>query len=241
MCMTDIEKILWGTFGALIVTLVGAAIIGTIKLLAGKQADRTLLTGHLDISAGIDMLSTIGCAGLILTITCKSKRPAKIKEAYISLIVGPDIVKSFEKGFNFPFGQGSNQDLPATKCIVKLIPISKPSNKDGYVLERDDVCKFVLPIQIPILPLPEFAKSPSEDVSICVKYINDDEIILMKGLEIQEAIRGLIDMCGNLPMNLKVPLSVALKVSTTTLPDSSGIVGRTNPNPILFHGRKASK
>lgn len=237
--MTDTGEILWGAVSTLLVALVGAAIIGITKLLAGKQADRTLLTGHLDISAGIDMLNVIGCAGLILTITCKSKRPAKIKEAYISLIAGPKIIKSFERGFNFPFGQGSNPDLPSPKLIVKLIPISKPTNKDGFVLERDDICKFILPIQIPILP--EFAKAPSEDVSICVKYINDDEIILMRGLEIQGAIRGLIDMHGNLPMNLKVPLSVALQVSTTTLPDSSGIVGRTNPNPILFHGRKASK
>ena len=99
--MTDTEKILWGAVSTLLVALVGAAIIGITKLLAGMREDRTLLTGHLDISAGIDMLSNIGCAGLILTITCKSKRPAKIKEAYISLIVGPDIVKSFEKGFNF--------------------------------------------------------------------------------------------------------------------------------------------
>jgi len=239
ICMTDAEKVLWGAIGALLVALVGAAIIGVIKLLAGKRLDRILLTGHLNVSAGIDILSTIGCAGLILTITCKSKRPAKIKEAYISLIVGPNIIESFEKGFNFPFGQGSNPDLPAAKCIVKLIPISEPSNKDGYVLERDDVCRFILPIQIPILP--EFAKAPSEDVSICVKYINDDEIIVMKGLEVQEAIRGLIDMHGNLPMNLKIPLSIALTVSTKTPPDSSSLVGKTNPNPIEFHGRNEGK
>jgi len=237
--MTDAEKVLWGAIGALLVALVGAAIIGVTKLLSGKRLDRILLTGHLNVSAGIDILSTIGCAGLILTITCKSKRAAKIKESYISLVVGPEIVESFEKGFNFPFGQGSSLDLPAPKLIVKLIPISKPSNKDGYVLERDDVCRFILPIQLPCLHI--FTKAPSEDVSICVKYINDDETILMKGLEVQKTIRDLINFHGNLPMNLKVPLSIELTTSTTTLPDFSGIIGKTNPNPIEFHGRNEGK
>ncbi len=230
--MTEVKKLIWGAIGSLLVVLIGAAISWLIKWLVRKLSDRISLKGNLKISADINILNAIGCAGLILTITCKSKRPAKIKESYISLVVGSEIVESFEKGFNFSFGQDSSLDLPAPKLIVKLIPISKPSNEDGYVLERDDICRFILPIQLPCLHI--FTKAPSEDVSICVKYINDDETILMKGLEVQETIHDLINVHGNLPMNIKVPLSIKLLTSTTTLPDSSGIIGKINPNPIEF-------
>lgn len=219
---------------AIFTTIAGiflAAIYGTINLLLKRKMDKLSLKGKLEATGDIETLNTIGCAGLKLTVTCKGTRSAKIKGASLSFIAGHEFIDSFQKGFGVPLGDGS-RDLPCSKCIVKLISLSKPTNNEGYILERDDVCNFFLPIQIPFLK--KINELPSEDVSICIQYYNGDEEILLKGLHIQDSIRCLFELFSNVPMNLRKPLSISLSVSTTTPPDCSKILGKTNPRPIKF-------
>jgi len=228
--MTETEKIIWGTIAGLISSLVLATIIWFAK----KRSDQISLKGSLVATADINILNTIGCAGLILTVMCKSKRVAKIKESYISLITDKEMIESFDKAFSFSFGPGYNPALPAPKLIVGLIPLSKPSNYGAYILERDDVCKFMLPIER-LLDL--LIEAPSENVSLCVKDLNGDEFVLMKGFELQKHIHTLNEIHGNIPRNLKVPLSIRLVTSTTSPSDASGMIGKTNPNPLDFKSR----
>lgn len=226
--MTDVEIIVWGTLA----TLLGTLVVAVITWLIRKRSDQVLLKGNMIATADINIMNAIGCAGLVLTVVSKSKRVAKIAESYISLIADHEIIESLAKGFNFPFGQGFSPDLPSPMLIVKLIPLSKSTINGACVLERDDVCKFFLPILLPFIN--KFTNAPSEDVTICVKCLNGDEIVLMKGLEVQERIRDLIQIHGGLPGNLKVGLTVNLRTSTTTPPDSSGLIGKVNPNRIEF-------
>jgi hypothetical protein len=231
--MNDAEKVIWTAFGALMVALVGGAIRYLTKHLADRRADRVVLDSKLNISVGTNTIQRIGCPGILLSITCKSKRPAKIKSAHFSVSLTPEDLASFETGFQSPFGQSRNAALPPPRLQIPLFPASKPTNENGFILERDDVASFFFPIAVPVLPL--FLKAPSEDVQVAATFFDGSNQVLGQGLLVQEMLRDVLEASGSLPMQLKVPMSMNITVSAEKLPDTGAIIGKLNPKAIRFH------
>src|SRR5262245_37125205 len=105
------------------------------------------LDGKLDSAGDLELLQTIGCPGMRLTVICRSTRPAKIQSAHL-YVEGVDMMGGLQSGFGSDFGytplEGSTQTL-----VVDLIPLSPPNSPEGYVLNRDDVCRFFYPLPMP--------------------------------------------------------------------------------------------
>jgi hypothetical protein len=224
--MTDGEKIVWGAAA----TLVVGGIIAFVKLLRTWGDDRVDLKADLWVASDVEFIDRIGCAGLLLSIVCRSKRPAKINEAFIS-VRGFNPMAAMQAGFQDNFGYtpspaGHEHD---DSFLVYFVPFSKPTSAEGYVLERDDVCKFALPIQVPALP--KFIEAQPADVRIVVTFFDGTEREVMWGEQVQSEIKSLIDMWGNAAQCLKVRLRFAVRVLSSTLP-TPGPVGKVNPQPI---------
>ena len=150
------------------------------KYFAEKGLDRVVVGSDLSISADIDTIHRIGCPGIMLTVVCKGKRAAKLAKTEFSVSLTKDDLAAFERGFQFPLGQSDNPTLPVARLYIQLIPLSKPTNDDGFVLERDDVTRFHFPIAVP--PLPIFLRAPSEDVQVTATFFDGSSQILQKGL-----------------------------------------------------------
>ncbi|MGB2998821.1 MAG: hypothetical protein WBC59_09335, partial [Phycisphaerae bacterium] len=191
--MTEGYKIFWGAVGALVVAVIIAIIYGVSKLISTRRSERIVLSASLSITGDINIINAIGCAGLLLAVVCKSKRPAKIKDAYVS-VKGRDLLAAFQKGFGSSFGLVPVPEAPPPRMLVYLVPISRPSVPEGFVLQRDDVCRFVLPIQVP--GLPKFVTAKPEDVAVEVTFFDSSKQVLLRGKEVQEPIRGLIQTWG---------------------------------------------
>ena len=119
-----------------------------------------------------------------LTITCRSSRRAKIQSAHL-YIEGVDLMAGLQAGFGSDFGytplEGSTQTL-----VVNLIRLSPPNSPEGYVLERDDVCRFFYPLPMPPTILALRAKP--EQVWIEVRFFDDTEQTLLTGREVQDVL-----------------------------------------------------
>ena len=234
--MSDTEKIIWGAVGALIVALVAGVIRYIVMHYADRRTDRVLLDSQLNMSMGMEFIQRIGCPGILLSITCKSKRPAKIQNVHFSVSLMPEDLASFETGMQFSFGQSNNESLPPPRLQILLFPASKPTNENGFILERDDVAHFFFPIAVPVLPL--FLKAPSENVQVTATYFDGSVEILKQGLLVQEMLRDLLEASGSFPMQLKVPMSMNITVSTEKIPDTGAMIGKTNPKTICFDKSK---
>ncbi len=230
--MDDTEKLIWGCTGALIVALVGAVVRYISKYYTEKRLDRVVVIGDLSISGDIDMIHRVGCPGIVLSIVCKGKRVAKIAKAEFSVSLTKNDLAAFERGFQFPLGQSVNQALPVARLSIQLIPLSKPTNDDGFVLERDDVAKFLFPIAVP--PLPVFLNAPSEDVQVTATFFDGSSQVLQKGLHVQRLLRDVIEAYSTLPMQMTSELTMSVTISTEQLPDLGNKIGTLNSNPISF-------
>ncbi len=228
--MDNTQKIMWVAIGGL-VTLFLAAIRYLFKYFAEKRLDRVVLDSDLSISADIDTIHRIGCPGIMLTVVCKSKRAAKLAKTEFSVSVTKDDLAAVERGFQFSFDQSDNPALPA-RLHIPLIPLSKLTNDDGFVLERDDVARFHFPIAVP--PLPIFLRAPSEDVQVTATFFDGSSQVLQKGLSVQKMLRDVVDAYSSLPMRLNSQLEMSITVSTDRLSDTGNLIGTLNPNAIDF-------
>ncbi len=230
--MDDTEKLILSCIGALVVVLVGAMICYVFKHIAEKRLDQVILRSKLSISGDIDTIHRIGCPGIMLTVKCEGKRAAKLAKTEFSVSLTKDDLAAFEHGFQFPLGQSDNPALPAARLHIQLIPLSNPTNDDGFVLERDDVARFHFPIAVP--PLPIFLRAPSEDVQVTAIFFDGSSQILQNGLRVQEMLREAIDVYSSLPMQLKSQLTMSVTVSAERLPDAGNMIGTLNPNDVTF-------
>lgn len=228
--MSDAEKLIWGAA----CTLVVAAVCYVAKRIVEKRADRVVLDSGLSICVNAETIERVGCPGMLLSITCRSNRPAKLKGADLSVVLTKDDLATFERGFQSSLGQSSNEELPPPRLHVPLLPISSRTNASGLVLERDDVATFLFPIATAALPL--FLKAPSEEVQATALFSDGSRRILERGLSIQTMLQDVVAACGSLPMQLKVPMEMNVTVSANGVPDIGQMIGRTNSEAISFVG-----
>jgi len=230
--VTDFEKIAWTAATSLAVVLVTTLIVGIVRAIARRRKDALSLKAELAVVGDLDVLATIGCPGLVLWLSCLGARPAKIKGAALCL-VGDDLLAAFQKGFGTDFGYRpppSGADRKQT-LVIGLLPLSPTNVLHGYVIERDEVCKFMLPLFTP--GLLRFAQAPSEDVSVRIQFLDGHEQTVLRGLSVQSQIDALIRVYGSGHYQLRpgVTLPISIRAVSAAPPDPSA-VGRINPNPV---------
>lgn len=216
-----------------VLTVVIAAVaIGIPAYFRRRNDESVSVDATLSQEGGLELVNTIGCAGLVLTVIGKSKRSARISGACLCL-KGFDALPAFQKAFGTDFGYRS---VPSSEpvFVIELIPLSQPNSGKGWVLERDEVCRFFLPICCPALP--NSIDAPSESVTIKVAFQDGSEHVVLQGMTIQSQVKGLIEVWGQAVQSLKVPLNVRVETITGAPPDIS-IIGTTNPNPLRFSNR----
>lgn len=194
-------------------------------------ADESLrLEGKLDMASDLELLNAIGCPGMRFSVINRGSRPAKIQSAHL-LIDGVDVMGGLQQGFGGGFAytplEGSTQTMD-----ISLIPLSRPNAQEGYVLNRDDVVRFFYPLPMPSTMLALQAKP--EDLSIAVKFFDDSEQVLLTGQPIKDVLESVFNFYRSRPSHLNVPITVAVRVKSTTppSPETAGLIGKVNQNYI---------
>jgi len=223
------DELIWTALTACVTSAVG----GCVGYWFGRAQERIRIEGTLGPAADLDFIEKIGCSGLMLTVSNKSKRHAKIRDAYL-IARGVNLLPAMQQAFDDDFGHEPTDLGPPPSLAVKLIRFSKPNSEHGYILERDDVCTFALPIRIP--PLPQFINVLPEDVRISVKFFDETERTVLKGEIIQNQIKTLIEVWGSSVQTLKHAVEISIRASSKKLPNVSA-VGTINPNGVSVNER----
>ena len=183
------------------------------------------LEGKLDMAGDLAVLAATGCPGMRFTLICRSTRQAKIQSAQLH-IANVDVMGGMQAGFGTDFGytpmEGSKQVL-----IVDLIPMTKPHSQEGWVLNRDDVCRFFFPLPNAATTLGLRAKP--EDLSIVVTFFDDSEHTVLSGREVQQVLESVFEVYREQAGQFKGTLSFGVRVTSLT-PPKVDMIGKTNPN-----------
>lgn len=190
-----------------------------------SEPDDVQIEGRARISGDT---ATVGCPYLTLTVICRSKRPAKIRKAVLSL-TDHGIIAALEAGFdenlNYEPLPGSAEELS-----VELFPMQKPNTPEGFVLERDDTARFLLPALAAPLGL-FMLRSPSA-MSLKVEFFDESRQLVVDGETLKGHLDGLINITKQTKCEPNFP-TVTMSVSVMSLtPPGAGPVGKVNPNPI---------
>jgi len=224
-----------------VATLIGTGIVASVAWIVRRRGDVVRLSGTLASGPALPFVESVGCPCLTLTVTNRVKRVAKIKAATLSLR-NADVVEDFQEGFGDGLGLTSRLDKrkPLATLGIGLLPITKPTSPQGWNLERDDICQFILPLLTSGLGL--FHASPSQDLSVKVEFFDDSEYEVLRGDEILQAIRLFVEMYRDHPyqLNANITIPISLRVRSTALPDPS-LIGTTNPRAIVMQPRPNDK
>jgi hypothetical protein len=151
--------------------------------------DRIKLKASSGIASDLRVVEQIGCIGCIFTVKNGGKRPVKIKEAWVAR-KDPESLAAFEYGFDSPLVVWSNGEPPSAKVIYPLLQLPEPGN--GFTrVERGDAVRFILPVQTHHID--RFSEVKSEDVTMGVTLVDDTEIVLLQGLQLQNTLRDLVN------------------------------------------------
>jgi hypothetical protein len=177
--------------------LVGAAPDRSVA----EPNDPVVLTAILAVNQSVELVQKIGCPCLELTIHCRSKRPAKVAGAALH-VRGLHVLAAFQDAFSTKFGwEGGDSDfLDQPSYYAGFLPGSKPDTPNGFVIEQDDVRKFLLPSHRPHLLY--FIEAPPDSVSLEITHIDGRSETLLRGVEVQEVIPTLVRMCLDMTYNL---------------------------------------
>jgi hypothetical protein len=210
-----------------------AILAEEVKLPVGGQTrpddDTVKLEGRLSIDPGL--ADDFGCPGIQVTLISRGKRPAKISGAALCVEGGP-FLPAFEKAFGGSLGAGPPPTgLEKQTLSLPLFPLFRPNAPDGIILQRDEVCRFFVPMELPVLP--PFLSADAKDVSIRARFFDDSELPVIVGDEVQGLLRSLIDAYGKRPGKLRFPLKMEVRVNALEFPDDS-MRGQLNPHPFSF-------
>jgi hypothetical protein len=199
-----------------------------------KADDDTIkLEGQLTVETAL--FDVFGCPGIRFTLVNKGKRPAKVRGAALCVEGGP-FLPAFEEAFGGAGSLGRCTPPPGlekqTLCLP-LLPMFQPNSPDGITLQRDDICRFFVPMSLPSLP--PFLSAAAEDVSIRAKFFDESELPVLAGEEVQGILQSLVDAYGKKPGNPRFSLKMEVRVRSIELPNDS-MRGQTNPHPFSFVG-----
>ncbi len=126
---------------------------------------------------------------LVATVVCKGIRSAKIK--------GVAIAATFHKIEVQPADGGPKARLRNPTVSFSLVSLAKPTNEHGFVLERDDICKFYFPAtNEAVHPL---SRLPSENLRLYATLFDESTIQLASGLPLLQCMRSLANAIPEQP------------------------------------------
>ena len=227
--MAEQEAVYLAILVPVAVAVISASIIGAWKWTVSSYEDSVKLKADLSMPGDLEIMGYIGCACIVVAVKCTGKRQAKISGAVLAL-ENVDFVPLFEQAFGASFGIVQAKAGPPPAYTIELVPLKERTVAEGFILERDDVVRFALPIRV--FAIDKFPDAPSQDVWIAVRFFDNNERILLRGLRIQHMIADLIASWGDKRQTLNVDLEFGLRHSSAVLPDTSHLVGKTNPNPL---------
>jgi hypothetical protein len=155
-------------------------------------------------------------SGLVLTVVCRSRRPAKIAKALLC-VEGHGFVKAMEEGFGASFGHTPPEGLDLETLFVRLFPLSKTQTEELHVLQRDDVCRFFLPMIIGGA-IGAALVAPAQNVLLRVVFFDGEQQSVLQGELVQGSIQSLLQVYGKKQYTLKPLLDLGISFSSTTLP-----------------------
>ncbi len=193
----------------------------------GDSADEDVnIEATLSVSGGLELIKQFGSPGVVLKIICRSKRPAKIRNASLC---------KEGRGFLAKFAQAFGTELPHSPppgpetetLFIELNKLTEQNTSEGHVLQRDDVCRFFLPLTTG--GLGAFLAPPPESVTIRTEFFDDSERVLLQGQQIQELLRSLVKTYGKRPWESKGTTRVNVRVASTEIGDFPvSAIGTTN-------------
>ena len=196
-----------------------------------QDEDFVQLEGKAEASNEISLQQQIGSPGVRVTVICRSVRAAKIQSAHL-YVEGSDFdfVRTFQSGFKPDFGfvqaKGTTQ-----KLVIELIPLSKPSSAGGFVLNRDDVCRFFYPLAAPSTPI--ILRVKPEQVLLKVTYFDESVEQIHLNQNLHDLIKSMAEIHREDWGSLKVPIHIEVIAISETMPKVDAI-GKVNSKPITF-------
>jgi hypothetical protein len=170
------------------------------------------------------------CPALKLKVACKSKRPAKIRIAVLSLL-DHGIMAALQKGFDTSLEHNPVPDLEE-EMKFEMFPTIKPSTPNGFVLQQDDVAEFELPALGICLGL--FTIRPAEKMSLKLQYFDESEHVVVDGKLLKPQLEGLLDIAKAKDWQATLPVINMYVTAHSLTPPSPHADNSINPNPVQF-------
>lgn len=193
--------------------------------------EQVSVKGSLSVGGTLKLIERIGCPGLELRVICQSRRQAKISKAYLCA-EGRGFIAALEAGYGASFDHNPPDGLETETLMQELIPLSPPDSAEGYVLNRDDVRRFFLPMCIPNVGV--FLTLPPNQISIRVEFFDQSESTLLVGAEVQGTLKSVLEAHSDREYELKVCPPMSVRCASKTLGRIGRLVGTTNPNHVSF-------
>jgi hypothetical protein len=193
------------------------------------------LEGCISFSAG---MQPFGCPYLELMVVCRSRRPAKIRQAMLCL-VSKGIMAAYQEGFGSDMGYVPVPNMDDEEMRIVLFPNRRPTCPEGFVLQRDDAMKFGFPVFAG--PVGLFLDRPPSALSLRVQLFDNSEQTVVAGKEIWHVLKDIVDLAQKTQCTpMFPPVSIEVRVHSASLPDMN-LDGTVNPNPIMFRPESDSR
>lgn len=231
--MSDLQKILLGGAITIATGLIVAAVIAMFKHFHKKVQDKSKASVKLSSALDYKYIQSVGCPSLQLSVKCETERPLRIKDARLCLVTNNNLLAEFDKGFEQKLGFVPIDSEPQQELSCVFTPAQKPDCDNGFIIKRDDVYRFLLPICLP--PILLYTKAPSEDVSIKLVGFDDKEEIVLRGLIIQNEINSVVELMAKSKQHFQsnIPTSVLIR-AISSKPPNIDVAGTISKQPINF-------
>jgi hypothetical protein len=208
-------------------------IIAKVLDFAEKCYDEQLrLNAALRVKCEIQTIGAVGCPGLEVVLCNKGNRTAKIASCK-ACVQGSGFVAKFDAGFENKLGHSTPEDPDFQKEIYRLpaFPLDKKNSEHGWVLDRDDIARFFLPIFEP-LAVPIATHNP-DTIWLSAWTLDDQEIRLVDGDTLQKHVQPVLDYARNNKLSFHESVPIEIEAFSEKFP-SFGAQGTTNTQAIQF-------
>lgn len=183
-----------------------------------RGQDEIVLEAQMTIQEGPK-----GSPGISVLVVCRSRRPAKIASANLS-IEGTGFVAIYQKGWEKSFNYTPVEGMEKETLSVKLL-----SRDKRVLLNRDDAARFFFPLSG--LRVAPFLSSSPDALSIRVTFIDGRERILIKGKPVYDMLKALADGFGNRDYP-ELGVTISIQANSKTGPSADQPTGEYNSKPI---------
>ena len=186
--MNESAKIFWGTIGAKASTTTTPAMWGIPKLMKIFNKNKIKLTAKVQSAFDQKLEKKFGCPVLRVKIISRGHKKVKIQKVVLSAeIYGMSFIPDgADEVYEFAT---SGEGAPPPQITINMLPLTKPNDRNGLILDRGDCCEFVITANHVLLePLTHLE---SEKLKIVAHLHDNSEIVMSSGPDLLLAIRHL--------------------------------------------------